>query len=78
MSPLFTPINNSEGFSGSRNNVVNRGWGSFYSNSPRLNGSYNSDINGSYNSDFERRKSLHRKLRDISDGISRDISKKRA
>jgi hypothetical protein len=25
MSPLFTPINNSEGFSGSRNNVVNRG-----------------------------------------------------
>jgi hypothetical protein len=69
MSALFPSSNNSERSYGSRNEAVNRGWGSFYSNSPRANDSSNSDL--------ERINRLHRKCRDISDGISRDFSKKR-
>lgn len=88
MSPLITPSNNSERFYGRSNEAVERGWGSFFSNSlivkassPSLNDSPNLNDSPSfydgYNSDFERGKIYHKKCRDISEGISKDFSKRR-
>jgi hypothetical protein len=73
MSPLFTSSNKSERFYGRSNEVVERGWGSLFSNSPRVI----SSENGSYDSDLERKNIYHRNCRDISEGISKDFSRKR-
>lgn len=73
MSPLFE--SNSERSSASTKVVVReRGWGSFFSNTPILDHSGDE----SDNSDWERRKKLHKKCGELSEGISKGFGKRRS